>query len=516
VGGADQTEGVMASLLARHAKLIKGVLSCFDRIVLQGTLPQLCYAQGMTAYLNQHKIRIFDYPKWAEPLRDRIRTNAETLAAAEGIEIEFVRKLKSFRKEDRIAEILKRRGMHPGLVHILSAMESCPSYKPWHDKQTHQTFLKPDSGKCLHYYFYFIDEELGLCYLRVPTWAPFRLQFYCNGHNRLAIQLSKRGIAFEQIDNAFVDIADFSQAQALADQWQIKTLHRALDRFARRYCPILRPLQTSYHWSIMQVEHSTDIVFRDRAALASIYEPLIRTAIHAVRAEHVATFLGRKLTAASTIDVGTDFTTRIEGTRIKHRMGSCSIKLYDKFGVVLRIETTSNDVSFFKHHRWVEHRDGTRAFELASVRKTIYSLCPDVQALLGDANRRYLEFLGDLGDPHAGLKAVQKISDSVTENNRTYRGFNFFDRVDLRLFETIARGEFQLSGMRNRDLREHTALSVAQICQRLKRLRLHGLIKRVGKTYKYYLTELGRRAVLAALKLRALHLIPALAPQPAH
>jgi len=506
----------MASLLARHAKLIKGVLSCFDRIVVQGTLPLLCYANGMTAYLKARGIRIFDYPKWAEPLRERIRTNAETLAAAEGIEIEFVRKLKGFRKEDRIAEILQQRGTQPGLVHILSAMESCPSYKPWHDKQTHQTFLKPDSGKCLHYYFYFIDEALGLCYLRVPTWAPFRLQFYCNGHNRLAIELRKHGIAFEQVDNAFVEIADCARAQRLADDWRIRSLHRALDRFARRYCPILRQLGVSYHWSIMQVEYATDILFRDRAALASVYEPLIRTAIHAVRAEHVATFLGRKLTAASTIDVGTDFTTRIEGTRIKHMMGSCSIKLYDKFGVVLRIETTSNDVAFFKHHRSVEHRDGTRAFELAPVRKTIYSLCPDVQALLGDANRRYLDFLGDLGDPHAGLKEIQKLSDSVTENDRTYRGFNFFGRVDLQLFETLARGEFQVSGIRNRDLQRFTSLSVGQICHRLKRLRLHGLIKRVGKTYKYYLTAFGQRVILAALKLRALHLIPALAPQPAH
>ena len=55
------------------------------------------------------------------------------------------------------------------------------TYKPWHDKQTHRTFLRPDTGKCLHYYFYFIDAELGLIYLRVPTWCPFRLQFYCNG-----------------------------------------------------------------------------------------------------------------------------------------------------------------------------------------------------------------------------------------------------------------------------------------------------------------------------------------------
>ena len=76
--------------------------------------------------------------------------------------------------------MLAKRGTQPGLVHIFSAMEPCTSYRPWHDKETGHTYLH--SGKCLHYYFYFIDADLGLCYLRVPTWCPFRLQFYCNGH----------------------------------------------------------------------------------------------------------------------------------------------------------------------------------------------------------------------------------------------------------------------------------------------------------------------------------------------
>ena len=73
-------------------------------------------------------------------------------------------------------------------------MEACGAYQPWHDKQTHKTFVRPDSGKCLHYYFYFIDAELGLVYLRVPTWAPFRLQFYCNGHSWLARRLTAEGL----------------------------------------------------------------------------------------------------------------------------------------------------------------------------------------------------------------------------------------------------------------------------------------------------------------------------------
>ena len=36
------------------------------------------------------------------------------------------------------------------------------STQPWHDEQTHRTFLRPDSGKCLHYYFYFMDADLDL------------------------------------------------------------------------------------------------------------------------------------------------------------------------------------------------------------------------------------------------------------------------------------------------------------------------------------------------------------------
>src|SRR5215831_17122829 len=112
--------------------------------------------------------------------------------------------------------VLTERGDHPGLVHVISAMEACPTYRPWHSKQTHRTLLRPATGKCLHYYFYFIDAELGLIYLRVPTWCPFRLQFYCNGHSWLARQLTAAGIGFKLVDNAFLRIDDWQRAQTLA------------------------------------------------------------------------------------------------------------------------------------------------------------------------------------------------------------------------------------------------------------------------------------------------------------
>jgi hypothetical protein len=183
------------SLTERYDERIAGVLSCYDRLVVTGTMPGVCFAEGMTRYLHAHSIPIFDYPAFASRLRDSLRERAAALAAEAGVTIEFVAK-SHIRKEDIVTRVLKRRGDHPGLVHVISAMETCDSYRPWHDKATHRNLVKPAGGKCLHYYFYFIDAELGLIYLRVPTWAPFRLQFYCNGHSWLACQLSAEGIGY--------------------------------------------------------------------------------------------------------------------------------------------------------------------------------------------------------------------------------------------------------------------------------------------------------------------------------
>jgi DNA-binding MarR family transcriptional regulator len=490
----------MSSLLDRYDCKIAGVLSCWDRVVIRGTLPGLCYADGMTSYLKAQHTRIFDYARFAEPLRDQVRQNAEKLAAEAGIEIEFVRKSSS-RKEVRIKQVLEQRGEHPGLVHILSAMEACPSYIPWHDKQTHRTFLKPTTGKCLHYYFYFIDEVFGLCYLRVPTWCPFGLQFYFNGHNWLARRMDKVGIGYELLDNAFVQVDDFDAAQKIADAFDIRTLHRALDRFAKRYCPVVRLSAAGYHWSLMQVEYATDIVFRRQHDLASVYEAITRTAVHTVKAEHVATFLGRKLNGNYKDELGNDFTTRIEGTRIRHHMGPASIKMYDKFGIVLRIESTANDVSFFRHHRKVEQRDGNTVYKLAPLKKSIYSL-GDLKQLLFAANQRYLDFISAIDDPSDGNKLLGKICETKSEKARGYKGFNFFDPQDQRVFEILLRGEHNIQGFRNADLRRRLPLNAGQVSRLLKRLRLHGLIKRVGRTYKYYLTALGKRVLIAGLQIR--------------
>jgi len=499
----------MENLCTRHLSEIEGVLGCYDRIVITGTIPELCYAQGMTSYLYQHHVRIFDYAKFAEPFRNELRNNAEQIAKSHNIEIQFIKSHKQ-RKESIVSEILETRGRAPGLVCILSAMEQCSSYRPWHNKNTHKTYLCGTSGKCLHYYFYFIDELLGLCYLRVPTWAPFRLQFYCNGHSWLESKLKDANLQYTTIDNAFDYIENFDKAQQLSDQLSPKELHHKLDEFASLYCPVLKHFNRSYHWSVMQIEYSTDIIFKKQEVLQSIYSDLVETAIHTVKPDNIATFLGHKVNGNYKGEMGNNYNIRIEGSRIRHTMGSTSIKMYDKFSKILRIETTSNDISFFKNFRKVEHRDGTKEYKLASMRKCIYSIS-SLTNVLKSANNRYIDFISAIEDKSNGRKKLEKITRPIVEKERRYSGFNFFNDDDATLLQAMIRGEFNIYGLQNKNVRELIPQwNSGKISRLFKRLRVHGLIKKVGKTYKYYLTKLGKDTLITFLKINELIIVPTL------
>ncbi len=498
----------MADLIKRHNDKIEGMISCFDRVILTGTIHGLGYAQGITNYFYFQKIRIFDFKEWAKPFREKVRQNAKSIAKENNLEIEFIPKIKSFRKKKRIEEIISQRGDHPGLVHIFSSMETCYTYRPWHDKKSHKTFFKFDYGKCLHYYFYFIDSELGLCHLRVPTWVPFRLQFYFNGHNLLANKMVEENVGFEQIENAFVKIENFQIAQKLSDQIDVKELHKVFNKAALEYCPVIRHFPQGYHWSIMQAEYATDIIFKNHDELVPIYEDIVRTCAHAVKAGRISMFLGKKLTGGYEGELGGRFVTRIEGNCITHFMDKTGIKMYDKFGLVLRIETYSNDITFFKHHRKVDHRNGTSEMKFAKMRKSIYSLNA-LGVMMTACNRRYLAFISEIDDPTNGIRDVQKTSERVHENGRSFRGFNLFDGKDDEIFRIISRGEFFIYGFRNKDIRNHLpGSSSSQVSYIIKRLRVHGIIKKVRKGYKYYLTASGKRIVSTSLKLKEMFIIP--------
>jgi hypothetical protein len=274
---------------------------------------------------------------------------------------------------------------------------------------------------------------------------------------------------------------------------------------------VLDVFEQSYHWSIMQAEYSTDLVFKTEHILRHLYEQLAREAVLCVKAEQVATFLGKKITPQLAAEIGSRLSTRIEGTCIKHKFDSCSLKLYDKFARILRIETTTNDVSFFKHHRKVEHRSGRATREVAPLKKSIYSLV-DLREILLGCNQRYLEFLSSLDDHSSGARLLERVTLAKPDGDRSFKGVNFFDTIDQSLLRAVQRPEFNIHGLARRDLmRLLPELTPSSLSRQLRRLRVHGLLKRAANTYRYYLTRTGRLVTAAFERLTTFAIVPALA-----
>jgi hypothetical protein len=159
----------------------------------------------------------------------------------------------------------------------------------------------------------------------------------------------------------------------------------------------------------------------------------------------------------------------------------------------------------------VEHRDGHATRELAGLKKTIYSLI-DLREILAGCNRRYLEFLSAIEDISGGARDLTRLTEPQREGERTIKGLNFFERTEQQLLRALQRPEFNIHGMRRADLKPLVPeLSNSRLSRQLHRLRSIGLIKRVARSYRYYLTRLGRAAIAAACSLTQFQIIPALA-----
>jgi hypothetical protein len=305
--------------------------------------------------------------------------------------------------------------------------------------------------------------------------------------------------------------ADLPRAQALADAFNPEQLHRRLTRYAHWLCPVADvAAQDDWHWSIRQAEYSTDLMFRSEHLLVPLYDAMSRQAVLAADAPRVAGFLGKKITPTLAQELGSRLSTRIEGRCIKHSMGAAGVKVYDKFSRVLRVETTVNDVSFFKHHRKVEHKGGPATRELAPLKKSIYSLI-DLREILLGCNQRYLAFLSSLDDPSAGERDLQRLSQPRVGTSPAVKGLNFFSPMDQELLRTLQLGEFNIHGWRRADLTSKLQITPAAMTRQLRRLRWLGLIKKVTHTYRYYLTRLGRAAIAAACSLTRFNIVPAMA-----
>ncbi len=508
----------MERFLRQHRDQVMGVLSGFDRLVFRGSLRSISYRNGLDMFLSSRRVLYKDFARWAEGLTDRIKAHAEAFATRAGRPFQYLASARDS-KEEIARSIQARDGVSDGLICVLSCVEPCRSFEIRRDRQARRLELVSAERKCLFLYFYFMDREFGLMYVRLQTWLPFAIQVGLNGREYLARQMDRVGIAYEQRDNCFVRIDDLPRAQRILDRLTTRRWPKVLKALARKVNPLLRHDRGldlfGYYWSVRQSEYATDVLFRDAAVLRSVYTGLIDHAIRHFGSDDVLRFLGRRTNARFAGEVQSELRRREEGTCIKHWVEQNSLKMYDKQGSILRVETTLNNPRPFKVRRTIT-RAGRQERRWLPMRYGVADMKRRV-AVCRAANERYLEALAVVGRPAPVPDLLDPVSRRIVRNGRPYRGLRPITPEEGRLFEAILRGEFRLQGFRNRDLRRwlhpqaetdptRRRQNAGRTTRLLRLLRAHGLIRKVSHTHYYRLTRTGEQTMTVARRLRQLDL----------
>lgn len=183
----------MEAFLQKHESKIKGVLSCFDRLIFKGWLP-LASAPFMEGFLSRQGILFKDFKRHATRCAERIKDHALMVAARHRRPYEYLRRQTS--KEALAREIAKRDGIESGLICIFGCLETCRTFRLKYGKGRPR--LAVDHRKCLCLYYYLIDGEFGFMHIRIQTWFPFTVQVYINGHEWLARKMDRRANGTEK------------------------------------------------------------------------------------------------------------------------------------------------------------------------------------------------------------------------------------------------------------------------------------------------------------------------------
>jgi hypothetical protein len=502
----------MTTLKEIYHDHIRFALGSFDRVVVKGRIPSWSYPKAMEYFLYSKNIKYFDFEKqFAVKQRDAIRGHIEQIADEAGVTIQYVER-KNFRMDDAVEKIIDARGTYPGLVHIFSVKEPGPMFTPWYDNMHKRAHLRMRQGLYLHYYLYFIDEDLGLLYVRVGTYIPCELQIYINGHSHLAVQMQKKKIGFTKEENTFSHLENLTAAFHIADDLNGNYLQARFNRYAKKVIPFYQSLPAQYRWTIWQAEYSYDIAFTTSDFFPPIFEQLARRLITYTKPRKIASFFNKHL--GSNAYGRATLQTEYGVICLKFQFHRTSVKAYLKAnGQVLRIECTTNDAGEFRTMQPYRKTNGETEFKVGSIRKHISSLVRLRHSMHG-VTQRFLDYISRVAEPSSGHGEMHRLSETVRDDNgHAYRGFNLFDKSDEELLRAVNDPSFQVNGFRNKDLREKMrGESSRTITVKIRRMREKGLIHRIPHTRKYYIT--GRCASVFSLGewLLQYFISPALSP----
>lgn len=507
----------MKEFLSHHAGLVTSVLSGFDRLVFRGHLLPLMQAWGMFFFLQAAGIRLLDYKKYVTATSQRLKeaSLAEAIRGNRPIEyLQISKESKEERARRLLAEYPRKR---PGLICAFKTVEPCMTFEYHRSKDPMERGLRLRPSKCLHIYKYYEHPTFGFMNARIQTWFPFNIQICLNGREWLGRQLERRRLRFERADNCFTALSSPDIAQSLMDEqlqcdWpgELSTIASALNPIHEE---VFAASKMDYYWSVYQSEWATDLLFRSPDDLAALYPSLARFGIEHLKSPDVMRFLGRKLHGNFKGESTTSYKERIEGVRVKHWVNGNSVKMYDKAGCILRVETTMGNTSDFKVLR-PRHDEPDGKLEWQPLRKGVADIHRRAE-VSQRSNERYLDALSVVENATPCSHIFDSVARPVVCNGRRLRAIRIGNAEDIALLEVVSRGEFVTAGFRNRDLQRHLHPTIAKatkakrrrtsakISRQLRLLRAHGIIKKINRTYRYQLTIRGRQLTAAIQAARS-------------
>jgi hypothetical protein len=515
----------MDLFIQQHRDSITGSVSGWDRLRFRGTLRMLANVVGLGRFMSYTGRLLKHFGQWAHESSQLVR--AASLATAESVDRPVVHLASaSINKEEVARQLAERDGVKEGLIGVLTCVEPCGSYdvRSHRHGETGRLELIHAPRKCQHLYHYYLHPIFGFMHVRLQTWLPFN-QFICiNGREWLGRQMDAAGIGSLRRENCFAWIADVAGAQRLLEDQVRFNWEKALGQLALAVNPALKQIvgdyRVNYYWSLEESEWATDVMFRSERELSALYPSLIRHGMQSFSSPDVMRFLGHRVTAGGGVhgqfagEVTSDTKQRPEGLRIKHRVKSNSLKMYNKQGSVLRVETTLNNMREIKAPRRLKDRQGKTKVVWRMMRKGVADIARRAKVSHA-SNRRYLDALAVVNTPTPLKSLTEQLSRPIRYKGLPVRGLNLLGQ-DAGLLEGIGHGQFLLSGFRNRDVQSllfgpasewsddpvQKRQRSGRVTRLLRMLRAHGLIEKVSHTHRYLVTPKGRQVITALIAAR--------------
>lgn len=482
----------VADVIREHVTL---ELECIDRMYLNIYQPDLQLEHHVFRFLRQQRGTGAVSSLY---FRDMTRAFVQSIESfARHQHIPLIPFEKKQRKDDVAAEYRARFPGREGIYLIGKAQEKVKTFRTEgrRNPTTGQTYpwLVPATALVNQYYFYGIDADFGPFFLKFSSYFPYGAKLCINGHEYVKRQLTREGIAFEELDNGISRCAHPQRMQEIADGLSAQKidglLRKWLARLPHPYTAPDRAAGYRYDISILQAEFSLTQILDRPVAGRIFFEEVIRENLDLGRPDQVQLIFHRRVTKRTPGRFRTRVITEGVLPSLHVDYQTSRIKQYFKQiqeSAGLRTETTINDTYDFDIGRRLDN-------------------LPALRELGFQANRRLLDVQKTSHDCLLGEVAFREITSAKQVGKQRVSGLPYADPMVLVLFQLLLLFRLLPCGFRNKDLRPHLAqllgkdpssCTQGQLTYQLRRLRLHGLIERQAQSHRYRVTDQGLRGAL--------------------